>query len=105
LERRAEILKLRVPDLIAVVTLYDTALGGRQGPALPGYGCPCVLSREPPRQGYDVWFQLGDEPMFPGEQRRVGMVFLDPDTVAILAKAEKFFLWETKLVGEGYPVT
>lgn len=36
------------PQLVADVWLYETADGGRAGPALPGFGCVLMTSKELP---------------------------------------------------------
>src|SRR5271165_340092 len=59
---RAEQLRGMSPQLIAEVTLYATADGGRKSTAFPGWGCPCCASRQEPIVGYDGWPLLGDSP-------------------------------------------
>ena len=68
----ADRLKELAPHLVADVVLYSAEAGGRRGPALPGYGCPCMVSKAAPLQGFDAKLLLGDEPLFPG--RSVGSV-------------------------------
>jgi hypothetical protein len=70
-------------------------------PAVPGWGCPCMASDQPPLVGYDGWPLLGDLPLAPGERRRVGFVFpLSPDeATSTLRKARVFFLWEGHFIG------
>ena len=60
------------PQLIADVTLYPTAEGGKKLVAQLGWGCPCMVSKSPRLLGYDGC-PLLDEPMEPGEQRRRGL--------------------------------
>jgi hypothetical protein len=50
---------------------------------------------------YDGWPLLGDTPIEPGEQRRVGFVFLSgEEAAAIMRKAGTFYLWEGRFIGE-----
>jgi hypothetical protein len=89
------------PQLIAEVTLYPTAEGGRKSAAFPGWGCPCCVSRQEPITGYDGWPLLGDTPIEPGEQRRLGFVFLSGEEAAgIMRDAGTFYLWEGRFIGE-----
>ena len=51
--------------------------------------------------GYDGWPLLIDGPMSPGETRRVGYFFMGgQDAVNYLGGAEKFYIWEGRIVGE-----
>jgi hypothetical protein len=98
---RAEQLRGMSPHLIADVTLYPTEMGGRESSALPGWGCPCCVSRQEPVSGYDGWPLLDDLPMEPGEQRRVGFFFLSGEEAAVIMReAGTFYLWEGRFVGE-----
>ena len=98
---RAEQLQGMSPQLIAEVTLYATADGGRKSTAFPGWGCPCCVSRQEPIVGYDGWPLLGDTPIEPGERRRLGFVFLSGEEAAVIMRqAETFYLWEGGFVGE-----
>ncbi|WP_426263773.1 hypothetical protein [Sphingomonas sp. PWP1-2] len=98
---RAEYLKTATPQIIAEVRMYDTANGGRTGPAFPGWGCPCMVSRMEPLVGYDALPLLGDQPLLPGETRRLGFVFLSPENAVPVMRAEKhFYLWEGGFIGE-----
>jgi len=98
---RAEQLRGMSPQLVADVRLYPTEEGGRKSTALPGWGCPCCVSRQEPIVGYDGWLLLGDTPMEPGEQRRVGFVFLSGEEVAVIMReAGTFYLWEGGFIGE-----
>jgi hypothetical protein len=87
------------PDLIAEVTLYPTEAGGKTAPALPGFHCPCVVSRTPPWVGHAAKMLL-DEPLHPGEKRRVGFAFSLRESVEVILDARQFFLWEGRIVGE-----
>jgi hypothetical protein len=104
---RAEQLRNMTLQLIADVTLYATAEGGRRLPAFPGWGCPCCLSKKTPIvAAYDTWPLLGDTAIQPGESRRLGFVFLSGETAAKLFRdAGKFFLWEGGFIGEAIVVS
>lgn len=88
------------PQLIADVRLYTTAENGRASAALPGWGCPCMVSSEPPWDGWDGWPLLGERAIEPGSCRRLGFVFLSPDAPDILRAAGRFYLWEGRVIGE-----
>lgn len=101
LEQRAEMLKSREPQLIADVELYPAGQNPRDGPLMPGFGCPCTTSKELPVSGWDCLLMLGDEPMQLGEKRRIGFIFLSGDEAAdALCEAGKFWLWERGVIGE-----
>jgi len=91
--------------LIADVTLYQTADGGRKGPARPGWGCPTMISKEQPLQGWDACPQLGARWLELGETRRVGFVFLSTEGAEAIKNAGKFYLWEGGFIGEAMVVT
>ena len=104
-DERAEQLRKMAPQLIADVTLYPTQSAGRKYAILPGWGCPCMISKSHPLVGYDAWPVL-DAPLNPGDGRRVGFVFLSGDeTAQILREAGRFYLWEGRFIGEGVVVT
>ena len=107
LKRRAEQVGEMEPLLIADVYLYPTARSGRKTAVLPGWGCPCMPSKdEEPLIGCDGWPQLGDTPMAPGDTRRLGFVFLSgDDAVAVLRQAGAFYLWEGQFIGEARVVS
>ena len=98
---RAEWLKGKQPDLVADVMLYSIEEDGRRVPVPPGYGCICVVSKDIPLQGYDALLLLEDEALCPGQQRRLGMVFLTPEGAEAVRNTAKFFLWEGRFIGEG----
>ncbi len=50
------------------------------------------------RAGTLVWFWNG-EPHQLGQTRRIGFVFLPPDSAAIFKSAGKY-LWEGRIIGE-----
>jgi hypothetical protein len=100
-----EALQNAVPQLIADVTLYSTAEGGKKLAAQPGWGCPCSVSKSPPLVGYDGW-PLLKQPLSPGEGRRVGFVFLSgEDAAEVFRKAGVFYLWEGRFIGEAVVVS
>jgi hypothetical protein len=68
--------------------------------AFTGWGCPCMVSKMTPLVGYDAWPLLGDEPLKPGEKRRLGFFFGSEDGAANIMRARHFFLWEGKFIGE-----
>lgn len=105
LEERALSLRRLTPHLVADVRLYETADGGKTIPARPGWGCPCMVSREKPLSGNDGWPVL-DEPMHPGEQRvAVPFVFLSLEGAETIKRAGHFYLWEGCFVGEAQVVS
>jgi len=92
------------PELIADVTLYPTAEGGRKSAVQPGWGCPCMLSKSLPLVGYDGRPIL-NEPLEPGGHRRLGFRFLLGEEAAkMFKKAGSFYLWEGRFVGEAVVV-
>ncbi len=95
----------RAPELVADLTLYSTGRGGRTHPIRDGYGCPCYPSGDRSAGGWDARVLLGDEPMFPGQSRRVGFVFLSGSKAAeLMRSAGRFYLWEWKDIGEAVVV-
>jgi len=50
---RAQQLRRMTPQLMVDVRLYGTEEGGRQSAVHPGGGCPCMMSKAPPWQGWD----------------------------------------------------
>ena len=97
---RPEALRKMRPQLIADVLFYPTEQGGRRGPAYAGWGCPCSASRTSPWTGYDAWPLLDDDPINPGDRRRLGFVFLSDEGLETMRRAGRFFLWELGFVGE-----
>lgn len=93
------------PQLLADVLLYATDQNGRTKNAFLGWGCPCMVSNQPPWQGWDGWPLLGQQPLGPGEKRRLGFVFLSPEAPCILRDAGRFYLWEGRIVGEAIVVS
>jgi hypothetical protein len=90
---RSAQLKVMTPQLIAEVTLYPTAFGGRNCAVQRGWGCARCLSRDSPIVGYDGWPLLGDAPLAPGESRQLGWVFVSgEETVGLFRKSGVFYL-------------
>jgi hypothetical protein len=88
------------PQLVADVVLYATADNGRAFAAPPGWGCPCMVSSEPPWNGWDGWPLLDKHAIEPGDSRRLGFVFLSPEAAEIFRAAGQFYLWEGRIIGE-----
>jgi hypothetical protein len=98
---RTDFQRAAVPQLVADVLMYETAAGGREGPALPGWGCPVSVSKDEPLETWDALPLLRDAPLQPGESRRLGFVFLSGDEAAnAMREAGRFYLWEGRFVGE-----
>lgn len=99
---RLDVQREAEPQLVADVWLYETANGGRACPALPGFGCLLMTSRDLPYSGWDGLLLLRDQPMHPGERRRLGFVFLTPESaLPVFRQAERFYLWDGRFIGEG----
>ena len=85
--------------------MYETADGGRESAAMPGWGCPVMLSKAKPWVGFDALPLLRNEPLEPGQKRRLGFVFLCPDeALPGIREAGQFYLWEGRIVGEAVVV-
>lgn len=98
---RVELQRTAEPQLVADVLMYETANGGRESEALPGWACPVMVSKVEPLVGFDALPLLRDEPLRPGEKRRLGFVFLSPDeALPVMRQAARFYLWEGRFVGE-----
>ncbi len=101
---RADKLRATAPQLIADVTFYSAAEGGRDAAVLPGWGCPCLCSKSSTVGGWDGWPILY-EPLAPGDRRRLGFVFLSgEEATSALRKAGRFYLWEAGFIGEAVVV-
>lgn len=74
-------------------------------PALLGWGCPCFTLKNVQEGGWDARLQLGDEPFFPGAQRRVGFLFLSPEGAGAMRRAGQFLLLEGRFIGEARVVS
>lgn len=90
---------------MADVRLYRADEGGRRSTVFPGWGCPCIVSSEPPWTGRDGWPLLGGQSFAPGDERRLGFVFLSADAPQALRDAGRFYLWEGRIIGEATVVS
>lgn len=96
---RAEFLRSASPHLVADVTLYPPDKGGRSAPIHPGWGCPCKPAKDEP--AWDGWPLLGDQPLAPGEKRRLGFYFISgEEAVKAMRRSGRFLLWEGHVIGE-----
>jgi len=86
-------------DLFADIVLYATDTGGKTTPARPGFRCSCMVSKVQPLQGWDARLLL-EQPLFPGQRRRVEFCFLSREGALAIRTARHFFLWEGRFVGE-----
>ena len=60
-----------------------------------------MVSMMEPLVGRDAMLLLGDAPLVPGEQRRIGFYFLaGEDAAEIMRQAGRFYLWEGGVIGE-----
>jgi hypothetical protein len=103
MSNRADKLGSMSPHLMADLWLYPTKDGGRKQAIGLGWGCPCTIQSEQGTGwiGYDGWPLLGEQPMLPGERRRVGYVFLSgQQAIDYLRSAPKFYIWEGRIIGE-----
>ncbi|WHU05062.1 MULTISPECIES: hypothetical protein [unclassified Sphingomonas] len=99
---RAEFQRVAPPQLTAEVRMYETAEGGLESPAQPGWTCPVMTETTKPLVGWDALPLLRDAPLHPGETRELGFVFLSGDAaVRALREAGHFYLWEGRFIGEG----
>ena len=102
---REEFLRTARPHLVADVEMYPTDLGGKDRAAQLGWGCPCVPTPAEEIVGWDGWPLLGDDPLMPGDRRRLGFYFISGDDAAdVMRRAGKFYLWEGHYVGEAVVV-
>jgi hypothetical protein len=89
-----------VPDLIADVRLYTPEEGGRTTQIRPTFRCPCAAANVSPAMMHSAQLLLGDEPMGPGECRRVGFAFLTAEGADAMRRAGKFYLWDGTFFAE-----
>jgi hypothetical protein len=60
-----------------------------------------MVSNKEPWIGFDALPLLRDDPLLPGQRRRLGFVFLSPDdALPVVREAGRFYLWEGRIVGE-----
>ncbi|WP_245968691.1 hypothetical protein [Hephaestia caeni] len=65
-----------------------------------------MVSDAEPLQGWDALLLLRDQPLRPGEERRLGFVFLSGQEAADTFKtAGQFYLWEGRFIGEATVVS
>jgi hypothetical protein len=90
------------PQLIADITLYGTSAEGRSSPiAGEWFDCRCKLGQKGP-EGKDCRLMLNGRSITPGEVRRLGLVFLSPDSAALFQAAGKFYFCESRgFFGDG----
>ena len=101
LKSRAAVVNAKSPDLVAEVTLYPSAVSGRQSALMPGYGCPCFAQKSTEQPGWDAWMQRGSTHFAPGQTRTVGFCFLSGEKAAAeIRKVDTFYLWEMGFIGE-----
>ncbi|NCP15366.1 MAG: hypothetical protein GW858_14605 [Sphingomonadales bacterium] len=90
----------KTPDLIAEVRFFPSSEGGRNGPVLNGYGCPCILHREA-REGNDARFLFEQNWVEPGETVTAKLCFtFGLEAANRFRQVGRFYLWEDKIVGE-----
>ena len=54
--------------------------------------------------GWDAW-PLLEEPLEPGDRRRLGLVFLSgEETADVFRRTGRFYLWEGRFIGEAVVV-
>jgi hypothetical protein len=59
-----------------------------------------MVSQDEPLTGWDAWLLLGDAPLNPGDERRLGFVFFTSEGLERMRSAGKFYLWEGRFIGE-----
>lgn len=88
------------PHFIVDLTLYPTAQGGRKEPiSREGFGCPCKLDQKSDYVA-DCRLFLNGQSISPGETKRVGIRFSYGEVVPIFRSAAKFYLWDSRIIGE-----
>ncbi len=88
------------PDIIAMITLYETEKGGRSGPTPPDqFGCLVEIDG----QHFDCRLILdGVGSLRPGQTAIVPIMFLHPELpLPLLRISRDFRLWDGKVVGNG----
>jgi hypothetical protein len=85
--------------------LYPTQQSGRSA-AVHGFFRPNGFSRRHPILGrngdlaYGLIFEIGEAPMAPGETRRMTCSFIYQESFDAFMDAEKFYVWDGRIVGE-----
>lgn len=93
------------PDFIAKITLYSTEKGGRQSPLIgEQFGCLCKFD-EKDFSAWDCRILVGGERFYPGETKNFGIKFMTPEAGALFRVVKKFYLWESKIIGEATAMT
>jgi hypothetical protein len=59
-----------------------------------------MVSKETPLVGWDAWPLLGDATLEPGDECKLGFVFLTVEGLEHIRAAGKFYLWEGGFIGE-----
>ncbi|KQT50237.1 hypothetical protein ASG47_19800 [Devosia sp. Leaf420] len=90
---------MRKPDIFADLSLYFPEFGGRAKPLTSDFRVPCKVSRTA-TNAWDVRMYFDGGPIYAGETRRVGLLFLTSEGEQAIRKAGKFFIWEGRIVGE-----
>ncbi|MDV3253360.1 hypothetical protein DevBK_18645 [Devosia sp. BK] len=90
---------MREPDLFADVSFYSPQSGGRIKPIPSGLGFPCKASETAPN-AWDARLYFEGAPIQAGETRRVGLLFLTTEGEQAIRNAQRFFIWETRIIGE-----
>lgn len=68
---------------------------------MPGFLFPVTVGNTTPLHMWDALPLLRDNPLAPGETRRIGFVFLSGEEAATeLHRAGKFYLWDGRFIGE-----
>ena len=100
---QAERLQEAKPQLTANVMLYlSPKAPAIPQPLQPGLGLVVLCRRGRRIRAHDGWPLLGDTPLLPGEQRRLGFVLRTGEKgAAEIRAARKFLLWRNGVVGEG----
>ena len=88
------------PELIADLYLYPTEDGGPKLPISEGYRCPSYSRKDNRENGWTCFPHVGDEPLAPGQKRRVRLSFLLPEAAEEMQKTGKVYLWNARYIGE-----
>jgi hypothetical protein len=103
------VIGLAMKTVLAKITLFTTAQGGRSSPILPlrDFGCPVFFKNAPAltAHAYDCRLlvrEAGKE-ILPGETvKDICVVFLSPkEVLPNISVGTRFDLWEGKVIGEG----
>jgi hypothetical protein len=87
-------------DIVARVTLYETARGGRRG-ATPRHELHCLMTIDGEHLDVRLYFDRSG-PLHPGQTAEIPIRFLFPEHAKKVAVAGKaFLLREANVIGEG----